>query len=64
MAGFRTFTRALRTAICALALAACHPVAGDSAGRPTPPADAPSDGAASGAPADVSSAPSSNVSAD
>ena len=47
-----------------LALAACHPVSQDSpGGNPVPPADAPSDGAVSGsAPADASSAPSSNVS--
>lgn len=39
---------------CALALCACHPVAGDSAGPPAPPADAPSD-APVGAPADAPS---------
>ena len=39
---------------CALALCACHPVAGDSPGASTPPADAPSD-APVGAPADAPS---------
>lgn len=39
---------------CGLALAGCHPVAGDSAGNPTPPADAPSD-APVGPPADAPS---------
>ncbi|HVY33273.1 MAG TPA: hypothetical protein VG960_02510 [Caulobacteraceae bacterium] len=39
---------------CALALCACHPVAGDSAGVASPPADAPSD-APAGAPADAPS---------
>jgi predicted small secreted protein len=40
---------------CGLALAACNPVAGDSAGNATPPADAPSD-APVGAPAAPSGA--------
>ncbi|GEM_PF-3776954 len=48
---------------CGLALGACHPVAGDSAGSALPPADAPSDGASS-APASVADAPLSNVSPD
>ena len=40
----------------ALALGACHPVSADStAGRPVPPADAPSDGA-SAAPAGADTA--------
>jgi hypothetical protein len=39
---------------CALALGACHPVAGDSAGPTPAPADAPSD-APVGAPADAPS---------
>jgi hypothetical protein len=39
---------------CAVALSACHPVAGDSAGSTSPPADAPSD-APVGAPADAPS---------
>ncbi len=41
----------------ALALSACHPVAGDSPGAATPPADAPSD-APVGAPADAPSSSS------
>ena len=38
-----------------LALGACHPVANDSAGNPTPPADAPSSASSAPAPADAPS---------